>query len=121
MIEVDCSGEQALKWLTNLGADPGSLEAEDDSLVPTSARRGGAPLSRRKRANATEELNASTGLELLVSAEEAASRLSLGRTTVYALIASGRLRSVRIGRLRRVPIVALNEFVERIATQERER
>lgn len=34
------------------------------------------------------------GPELLVTVEEAARRLSLGRTTIYALIARGRLRTV---------------------------
>jgi excisionase family DNA binding protein len=50
---------------------------------------------------------------LLVTPEEAARRLSLGRTTVYSLIASGVLESIRIGRLRRVPVAALGRYVER--------
>ena len=45
--------------------------------------------------------------KLLLSVEEAADRLSLGRTKTYELIASGQLRSVNIGRARRVPIDAL--------------
>ena len=47
--------------------------------------------------------------------EEAAEALSLGRTKVYELIREGALRSVRIGKCRRVPATALSEFVERIS------
>jgi excisionase family DNA binding protein len=51
---------------------------------------------------------------LLLTPEEAARRLSLGRTTVYALMASGELLSVNIGRCRRVPLSALRSFVTRL-------
>lgn len=37
--------------------------------------------------------------------------LSVGRTTVYRLIATGELRSVRIRHARRIPIAALEAFV----------
>src|SRR5262249_41164256 len=40
---------------------------------------------------------------LLLTVEEAAQRLRLGRTLVYQLISSGELESVTVGRLRRVP------------------
>ena len=49
---------------------------------------------------------------LLVTPEEAARRLSLGRTTVYELISNGKLASVRIGRSRRVPVSSLSMFVD---------
>jgi excisionase family DNA binding protein len=48
---------------------------------------------------------------LLLTVEEAAKRLRLGRTLVYRLIASGELESVTVGRLRRVPAECLNEYV----------
>jgi len=48
---------------------------------------------------------------LLVTPEEAARRLSLGRTTVYELMATGELESVRIGRSRRIPVSSLVSFV----------
>ena len=43
--------------------------------------------------------------------EEAARRLGVGRTTMYALVAAGDVPSVTIGRLRRVPAQALNDYV----------
>ena len=49
---------------------------------------------------------------LLLTPEAAASRLSCGRSTVYDLIAEGRLESIRIGRSRRIPVSALERFIE---------
>lgn len=46
---------------------------------------------------------------------DAARALGVGRTTVFKLIASGELRSVRLGRRRLVPTEALRELVERLA------
>jgi excisionase family DNA binding protein len=43
----------------------------------------------------------------LLSIEEAASAMSLGRTSVYALIGSGRLRTIKVGRRRLVPVSAI--------------
>jgi excisionase family DNA binding protein len=49
--------------------------------------------------------------KVLLTIEEAAERLSMGRTKVYELVRSGRLESVTIGRSRRVPVAALEPFV----------
>jgi excisionase family DNA binding protein len=49
--------------------------------------------------------------KLLVTPEEAAAILSAGRTTIFQLMASGHLASVRIGSSRRIPISALDQFV----------
>jgi excisionase family DNA binding protein len=48
---------------------------------------------------------------LLFRPEEAAQRLGVGRTMVYDLIRSGRLRSVKIGGARRISAGALADFV----------
>ena len=50
--------------------------------------------------------------KLLLTPEEAASLLSIGRSKVYELLGDGRLASVRIDASRRVPMSALVEFVE---------
>jgi excisionase family DNA binding protein len=52
---------------------------------------------------------------LLISVREAAARLGIGRDTCYALVAEGRLRSLRLGRRRLVPVVELAAFTEREA------
>jgi excisionase family DNA binding protein len=48
---------------------------------------------------------------LLLTVEEAARRLNIGRTLMYALVSSGAVESVTIGRLRRVPSECLDDFV----------
>lgn len=50
--------------------------------------------------------------QVLVDVAEAARRLGLGRSTVYELIGRGELESIVIGRSRRVPVKALEDFVE---------
>jgi excisionase family DNA binding protein len=49
---------------------------------------------------------------LLITLEEAARRLSVGRTTLYELAARGEIQTVTIGRCRRVPVSALHSFVD---------
>lgn len=50
---------------------------------------------------------------LLVKVEEAARLLSLSRSTIYELMDSGELPSVRHGTARRIPVTALREWVAR--------
>jgi excisionase family DNA binding protein len=52
--------------------------------------------------------------KLLVTPEEAAAILSVGRTTVYEFIATGQLESVQIKSCRRIPMAALQRFVQRL-------
>jgi excisionase family DNA binding protein len=48
---------------------------------------------------------------LLYRPEEVAKVLRIGRTTVYELMRTGQLRSVKIGNARRVSTTALAEFL----------
>jgi excisionase family DNA binding protein len=48
---------------------------------------------------------------LLYRPEEAAELLGCGRAYVYQLLAAGAIKSVKVGRLRRIPAVALDEYV----------
>ncbi len=50
--------------------------------------------------------------KLLVRPSEAAEMLGLGRSKVYAMLASGELPSVRIGKSVRVPTEALRLWVQ---------
>jgi excisionase family DNA binding protein len=52
--------------------------------------------------------------KLLVTPEEAAAILSVGRTTVYDLMAAGHLESVHVKSCRRIPVAALERFVQRL-------
>lgn len=51
---------------------------------------------------------------VVLTVEEAAERLGVGRTLVYALVKSGEIESICIGRLRRIPCDALDDFVSRL-------
>lgn len=57
---------------------------------------------------------AAGALPLVLTVEEAAQRLGVGRTVMYALVSSGAVESVRIGRLRRVPADALVTFLDEL-------
>lgn len=48
---------------------------------------------------------------LLLSIEDAASALALGRTTFLQLVYSGQIESVRQGRRRLIPTEALEDYV----------
>ncbi len=50
--------------------------------------------------------------ELVLTVDEAAERLRVSRWTLYNLIRSNQLRTVKIGRRRLVPVDALAECIE---------
>lgn len=49
----------------------------------------------------------------LLTVDEAAQRLRVGRTFLYELVRNGEIVSLKVGRLRRFPPEALTAFVER--------
>src|SRR4051812_37800408 len=51
--------------------------------------------------------------KLLLTPEEAAEKLTLSRTQIYALMKAKRILSVKIGKARRISVRALKEYVER--------
>lgn len=66
-----------------------------------------------------EELAAVADTPLLLRVEEAARRLDIGRTTLYALVMSGEIESVLVGRSRRIPAECLDEYVQRLRAENR--
>jgi excisionase family DNA binding protein len=52
--------------------------------------------------------------KLLLTVDEAAQRLGIGRSHAYVYVLRGELESVKLGRSRRVPLSALEEFVRRL-------
>jgi excisionase family DNA binding protein len=60
-------------------------------------------------------ITSSNQRQLLYKPESVGVLLDMGRTSVYGLMASGELRSVKIGRSRRIPADALEEYVSRLA------
>ncbi len=62
--------------------------------------------------NAQERTEQADGV-LLLTIVEAARVLSIGRTTMYELVGSREIGVVHIGRSARVPVAALEEYVDR--------
>lgn len=52
--------------------------------------------------------------KLLYRIPEAVEATGIGRTTLYELIADGRLESVKVGRSRLIPADALERFVDEL-------
>jgi excisionase family DNA binding protein len=82
-----------------------------------SSRRGSAPDGRGTGQSdpGRRSVSGDAGLNRgLLRVEEAADWLGLSRTKAYELVYRGSLPSVTIGRSRRVPVAALQAFVERL-------
>ena len=52
-----------------------------------------------------------TGERLLLTVEEVAGRLNIGRTLVWQLVWEGALPSLRLGRCVRIPVRALEAWI----------
>jgi excisionase family DNA binding protein len=55
---------------------------------------------------------------VLVSVEDAAAMLSLGRTVVYQLVRQNEICSVKVGRSRRIVASSLHDYVSRLVTPD---
>ena len=76
-----------------------------------------ASLGSSHRMSLVEETSAAP---LLLTVEQAAKRLGIGRTTFYALITAGEIESVPLGRLRRIPAECLTEYIDRLRATARD-
>jgi len=56
---------------------------------------------------------------LLLTAEEAAELLNIGRCKVYDLMRTGELESIKIGRLRRIPVDNIRRFADKLIKDAR--
>lgn len=54
---------------------------------------------------------------ILLTVEEAAERLGIGRTFAWRLVRTGELESVQIGRLRRVHVDAIREYAAQLVAK----
>jgi len=77
-------------------------------VIRASAPRTAQQALRRGRRGGAGEV---TGQRLLLTVEEAADCLGIGRTSMFDLIMSGVVPSVRIGKLRRVRPQELERYV----------
>jgi len=75
---------------------------------PDKLRRDGTPVALRQVSL--------DGARLLLTPEEVAQVLAIGRSKVYDLLRSEEMSSIRIGGSRRIPVSALHEFVDRLCS-----
>lgn len=62
-----------------------------------------------------QEIGLTSGsLKLLLTVDEAAEALSLSRRLLYDLLMRNQIFSVKVGAARRIPVKALEEFVQRL-------
>jgi excisionase family DNA binding protein len=77
------------------------------------------PISLESRRNVNEQSmpdspEKAEKVKLLLSPEEAANALSLSKAQVYKLLALGVIRSLKIGRTRRIPVKALEDWIDEL-------
>jgi excisionase family DNA binding protein len=77
-------------------------------------RRLGAPGKTWLRIPGDRDSTTAGVPKLLLTPEEAARALGVGRDKVYELMRLGQLRSVKVGGSRRVPVRALEAFVDEL-------
>ena len=89
--------------------------------VPAATLHLLAPPTRRGQGRADPrdviDLTVRTDDRLLLTVEEAADRLGIGRSLMYELIGQGQIASIRVGRLRRVPLESLTDYVAAMRRQ----
>lgn len=56
----------------------------------------------------------------LLSLEEAAERLGVGRSTTKTLLGKGRLRSLKLGKRRLVPEAAIDELIAELEREQKQ-
>ena len=81
--------------------------------------RLGQLMSQEQRVEVSQQPSQPLPERVLLTAEEAAEQLGIGRTLMYKLIADGEIESIRIGRLRRVPTTAIQDYANRLANRNR--
>lgn len=89
--------------MTTAGPDVAALLAQVVQLLATNAP---SPVPE-PRADMPQD-------RVMLTVEEAATRLRIGRTTAWGLVKGGELRSVRIGRLRRIPAAVVDAYAARL-------
>jgi excisionase family DNA binding protein len=56
--------------------------------------------------------------KVLCNVQDVAAMLSIGRTAAWELVRKHKIKSVKIGRTRRVPIIAIQEYINQLLDEE---
>jgi excisionase family DNA binding protein len=90
-------------------------ESRSDAVGALDVRADDHTIAAAREAGRTRPAPAGLGLDrLLLSPDEVAELLDVSRSRVYDLMRKRELVSVRIGRCRRIPVVAVQRFVEQL-------
>ena len=83
---------------------------------------GNGHASKHRRSTAGDSFRTTVPLDrsprLLLTVEEAAERIGICRSSMFELIQQGDVRTVKVGRLRRVIPAALEDFITRLSDNE---
>ena len=80
-------------------------------MIDMTQRRGNKTPEDEPRPDAFCARTTEADTRLLLTIPEVAQRLSLGRSFVYQLVMRGEIASIKIGRARRIPVNALEQFI----------
>lgn len=94
----------------SLSHEQGTLDANALIGAPTAPRDGSA------QEHVDESATPVAPPRLLVTVEQAAKVLAIGRSLMYELVSREEVASVKIGRARRIAVAALEEYVMRQRT-----
>lgn len=81
-------------------------------MPPTTAGRGSQAMAQRP-ATASRVNQGDIASRAMLTMEQVADALNVGRTTVWQLVVRGELATVNIGRCRRIPVSSLSAYVAR--------
>ncbi|WP_326566914.1 helix-turn-helix domain-containing protein [Amycolatopsis rhabdoformis] len=90
--------------------------ADDITQLATTLAQLAERLAAQEADTAARPVPRSMPARVLLTVEEAAERLGIGRTMTYRLVRTGQLESVQIGRLRRIHVSAVDEYAMTLVT-----
>ncbi|MGH3730868.1 MAG: helix-turn-helix domain-containing protein [Micromonosporaceae bacterium] len=101
--------------------NPPIQSPQDTKDLGSTAISGGQILGNTPAAETENVTALLPATEIVLTVEEAAERLRIGRTTMYSLVSKGEIESVQIGSLRRIPVSALHAYVQQLMIQQNNR
>jgi excisionase family DNA binding protein len=86
-------------------------------MSPLGHRADGGKAAGRATSDAGQPTSSGAKKHEFLTVEEVAEILQIGRDKVYYLLRTGQLRSIKIGKLRRISRAWIADFVEQLETE----